>query len=126
VVPIFNYFQAALVLAADGHLSAPQVVKVAVEMVQTGAHNLLTLSNSFQDLVRRGLPLAQVAEALIQALQGPQALLAAFRPVPDILAAFTQRLAALGTVPPPPPVKPIDYLALLDHARPRDKKPKPE
>src|SRR5687767_8427759 len=27
VVPIFNYFQAALVLTADGHLSAPQALK---------------------------------------------------------------------------------------------------
>ncbi|MHB8872133.1 MAG: phosphatase domain-containing protein [Myxococcaceae bacterium] len=124
VVPVFNYFQAALVLAADGHLSAPQVVRVAVEMVQTGAYNLLTLSNSFQDLVRRGLPLAGVADALTQVLQGPQALLAAFRPVPDIVAAFTKRLAALGATPAPAAVKEIDYLALLEHALPRNKKPK--
>ncbi|HET9451899.1 MAG TPA: phosphatase domain-containing protein, partial [Aggregicoccus sp.] len=63
VVPIFNYFQAALVLMADGHLSAPQVLRIAVEMVQTAGHNLITLSNSFQDLMRRGLPLQQAAAA---------------------------------------------------------------
>src|SRR6185436_1697501 len=102
VVPIFNYFQAALVLLADGELTAAQVARVAVEMVQTAGHNLLTLSNSFQDLVRRGLPLQKVAEALTQALQGPQAFLTAVRPVPDIIAAFTKRLAALGATPPPP------------------------
>src|SRR5262249_50280962 len=100
VVPLFHYFQAALVLVADGHLTAPQVIKVAVEMVQTAGYNLLTLSNSFQDLVRRGLPLDSVASSLIQALEGPQALINAIRPVPDIVSAFTKRLAALGSPPP--------------------------
>ncbi len=121
LVPVFNYFQAALVLSADGHLAPAQVVRVALEMVQTGAHNLLTLSNSFQDLARRGLPLAGVADALIQAVQGPQALLSAFRPLPDIIAAFTKRLAALGADPVPAPVGEIDYQALLFHALPKQK-----
>ena len=124
VVPIFNYFQAALVLMADGHLTATQVVKVAVEMIQTAGYNLLTLSNSFQDLMRRGLPMAQVAHALTEALSGPQALLNSVRPVPDILAAFTKRIAALGAIPAPPPVRDIDYLSLIDDANPRNKKGK--
>ena len=122
VVPVFNYFQAALVLMADGHLTAPQVVKVAVEMVQTAGYNLLMLSNSFQDLLRRGLPVGDVAQALIQALQGPNALLAAMRPVPDIVAAFTKRIAALGAPPPPPPAVQVDYIALLKDALPRTHK----
>lgn len=122
VVPIFNYFQAALVLMADGHLTAPQVIKVAVEMVQTAGYNLLTLSNSFQDLLRRGLPVGDVAQALIQALQGPNALLAAMRPVPDIVAAFTKRIAALGSTPPAAPAVQVDYLALLKDALPRTHK----
>jgi hypothetical protein len=121
VVPIFNYFQAALVLMADGHLTATQVVKVAVEMIQTAGYNLLTLSNSFQDLLRRGLPMAEVAAALTEALQGPQALLNSVRPVPDILAAFTKRIAALGATPAPPGVRDVDYLSLIDDARPRNK-----
>jgi hypothetical protein len=123
VVPIFNYFQAALVLLADGHLTPGQVARVAVEMVQTAGHNLLTLSNSFQDLLRRGLPIQAVATPLFQALegalQGPDAVLQAFRPLPDIVAAFTRRVAALGTTPQPPEAKPIDYLTVLDDARPR-------
>jgi hypothetical protein len=123
VVPIFNYFQAALVLLADGELTAAQVARVAVEMVQTAGHNLLTLSNSFQDLVRRGLPIQAVAAPLLQALegalQGPGSVLQAFRPLPDIVKAFTRRLAALGAPPPPPEARPIDYLSVLDDARPR-------
>lgn len=124
VVPIFNYFQAALVLMADGHLTAAQVVKVSVEMIQTAGYNLLTLSNSFQDLMRRGLPMGEVAARLTEALSGPQALLQSVRPVPDILAAFTKRIAALGATPQPAPVRDVDYLSLIDDARPRDKKPK--
>src|SRR5215468_10410361 len=106
VVPVFNYFQAALVLLADGYLTPGQVARVAVEMVQTAGHNLLTLSNSFQDLLRRGLPVQAVATPLFQALEGalqgsPDAVLQAVRPLPDIVAAFTRRVAALGTTPQP-------------------------
>lgn len=122
VVPIFNYFQAALVLLGDKHLSAPQVLKVMIELVQTAGYNLLTLSNSFQDLLRRGLPLADVAQALVEALQGPGAMFQVVRPVPDILAAFSKRVAALGAQPPPPRARDIDYLSLLDDARPRTHK----
>jgi hypothetical protein len=92
-------------------------------MVQTAGHNLLTLSNSFQDLVRRGLPIQAVAAPLLQALegalQGPDAVLQAFRPLPDIVKAFTRRIAALGAPPPPPEARTIDYLSILDDARPR-------
>jgi hypothetical protein len=122
VVPVFNYFQAALVLMADGHLNAVQVMKVAVEMVQTAGYNLLTLSNSFQDLVRRGLPLQNVATALAEALRGPNALLNALRPMPDIVSAFTKRIAALGATPAVPTQPVVDYLTLLDDARPRTQK----
>ncbi len=124
VVPIFNYFQAALVLMADKHLTATQVAKISVEMIQTAGYNLLTLSNSFQDLMRRGLPMAEVAHALTEALSGPQALFNSVRPVPDILAAFTKRIAALGATPAPPEARDVDYLSLIDDARPRDKKAK--
>jgi hypothetical protein len=90
--------------------------------VQTAGHNIITLSNSFQDLLRRGLPLQHAATALLQALEGPNALLQAMRPVPDILAAFTKRLAALGTPPPPPTVQAVDYVQLISHALPRTHK----
>ncbi len=122
VVPIFNYFQAALVLLGDKHLTAPQVLRVMLELVQTAGYNLLTLSNSFQDLIRRGLPIVGVAEALLEAVSGPAAMFQMVRPVPDIIAAFSKRVAALGAPPPPPKVRDIDYLSLLDDARPRTHK----
>lgn len=122
VIPVFNYFQAALVLMADGVLTAPQVVRVAFEMVQNAGYNLLTLANSFQDMIRRGHPLQQLAQPLAEALQSPHPILNAMRPVPDIVAAFTKRLSVLGATPPPPRPVEINYLAMLDDARPRTEK----
>ncbi len=119
LVPIFNYFQAALVLTGDKHLTAPQVLKVMIELVQTAGYNLLTLSNSFQDLLRRGFPIADVVHALTEAIAAPTQ---AVRPVPDILAALSKRVTALGAQPPPPKARDIDYLSLLDDARPRTHK----
>jgi hypothetical protein len=49
-------------------------------------------------------------------------MLQAVRPVPDIIAAFTKRAASLGAPVTPAPVKDIDYLSMLDHARPRTHK----
>jgi hypothetical protein len=98
------------------------VLKVMIELVQTSGYNLLTLSNSFQDLLRRGLPMGAVAEALLEALQGPGAMFQMVRPVPDIIAAFSKRVASLGAQPAPPRARDIDYLSLLDDARPRTHK----
>jgi hypothetical protein len=125
VVPIFNYFQAALVLMGDNHLTAPQAIRVAAEMIQTSGYNLLTLSNSFQDLLRRGLLLDRAAASLARALEDPQQVLTVLRPAPDIVRAFAKRIAALGTTPSPPPAVAIDYLQLLDDARPRNLKGPP-
>lgn len=53
VVPIINYFQAALVLYADGVLGIDSVVWVAAEMLQERGYGLVELANSLQDLARR-------------------------------------------------------------------------
>ena len=123
LVPIYNSFQIALVLMADGQLTARAVIKVALEMVQGYGYNLISLSNSFQDLIRRGVPVTQVAGALAEALTSHNPVLAALLPAPDILAAFAGRVAALGAPPPAPAPGIVDYRALIDDARPRtDKK----
>ena len=121
LVPIYNYFQAALVLMADGHLNSLSVAKVSAEMVANYGYSMLTLGNSFQDLVRRGLPVAPLATALTDALQGDNPLNHLLRPTPNILAAFAKRLASLGAIPAPSAPVQLDYLALLDHAMPRKK-----
>lgn len=123
LVPIYNYFQSALVLMADGNLGSLQVLRVAMEMVQGYGYNLISLSNSFQDLIRRGVPVTQVAGALAEALTTHNPVIAAFLPAPDILAAFAGRVTSLGAPPVPQPPLEVDYRALLDDARPRhDKK----
>ena len=66
--------------------------------------------------------MGDVAHGLFQALQGPEALFAALRPAPDIVAAFTKRVAALGDPPPAPPAVQVDYLALLADGLPRNHK----
>jgi hypothetical protein len=125
LVPIYNSFQSALVLLADGALTPVSVIKVAVEMVQQYGYNLISLSNSFQDLLRRGIPVGQLGGALAEALTVTNPLLTALFPAPDIIAAFAGRVASLGAVPPPHSPGPVDFRALIDDARPRhDKKRK--
>jgi hypothetical protein len=63
-----------------------------------------------------------VANTLLQALEGPQEMMRAIRPLPDIVAAVTKRIAALGSSPPPRAPVQVDYLRLLEHARPRKAK----
>lgn len=53
VVPIVNYFQAALVLWSDRVLPLPGVVRVAAGMLERDNYGLFEFANSFQDLIRR-------------------------------------------------------------------------
>ena len=54
LVPVFNYFQAALVLYEDQVLTARQVIFVALEMLDSGQYELGHLATSVQDVIRRG------------------------------------------------------------------------
>jgi hypothetical protein len=122
LVPIYNYFQAALVLYGDGQLGASDVLGVAREMLASGDYAISSLANSLQDLLRRGRLDREVAVRL--ALES-QALVetdgAAWRDLPrdEIAWAFATRVRALGQLPPPEPDGPpgparLDYAALLE------------
>lgn len=54
LVPVFNYFQAALVLCQDGTLDCGAVLRVAETMVSRFDYAPDALVNSAQDLLRRG------------------------------------------------------------------------
>ena len=122
LVPVFNYFQAALVLYADGVLSARQVMFVAIEMIDSGQFELGTLANSMQDLLRRGrldreiaLRLADEAAAAARtgALSGRDDL----PPFDTIAERFRERIRQLGGAPPlgwTNEDEPIDYVGLVD------------
>jgi hypothetical protein len=88
-------------------------------MVSSYGYNLLGLGSSLQELAHRGLPVAHLGKALAEVASGDQALASVLRPAPDILAAFAERIAALGSTPALPARVPIDYLELLDEAMPR-------
>ena len=122
LVPIYNYFQVALVLMADGHIGAGSVVRVAAEMVADYGYSLFSLGNSFQDLVRRGLPVAQLGQAIIEVVMGDQTLSSLLRPGPDILGAIARRIAALGEPPPPPAPVQINYVEMLGEAMPKKRR----
>ncbi|MHB8419591.1 MAG: phosphatase domain-containing protein [Myxococcales bacterium] len=121
LVPIYNYFQGALVLFADGVLPAMSVLKVAADMVTSHGYSLASLGNSLQDLLRRGYAEVGVLTGLADAVEQYGSLFDVFRPAKDIVEAFGRRLTALAENRPvsPPAPPPIDYLALLDDVRRR-------
>ena len=123
LVPVFNYFQAALVLYEDKVLSARQVIFVALEMIDSGQYELGHLATSVQDVIRRGrltresaLRLTEEANEAAQsgALSGRDDL----PPFEDIAESFRARVRELGTsAGEPRPVEiadPLDYVRLVD------------
>ena len=69
VVPVFNYFQAALVLFAGGHLDAEAVIGITRAFLVEDRHLVEELANLFQDIVRRGHLPGSAMEALGLAVQ---------------------------------------------------------
>ncbi len=132
LVPIFNYFQAALILYGDGVLSARQVVFVALEMLDSKQYELGTLATSMQDLVRRdqldrAVALRLAEEASEAAVSGALAARVGLPPFETIAALFRERLRQLGTAAPRAWTgadEPLDYVRLVDeeHANRRERR----
>lgn len=132
LVPVYNYFQAALVLYSDGVLDARQVMFIAFEMLDSGQYQLATLANSLQDLMRRNrLPGAIVLrladEVRAQATGEVLASRPHIPPFETVARAFADRVRELrGAIPLawPTEVEPLDYVSLVDqeHLARRDKK----
>lgn len=133
LVPIYNYFQAALVLYQDRRLTPGAVVRIAVEMVDKHGYSLESLRNSLQDLLRRRrLQLASV-RLLGEAIAGGAGetdLLPALGSLPStraLLRTLAHGLRDLGPLPDreqPAPAHPaapavIDYLQALEQDLPR-------
>jgi hypothetical protein len=118
LIPVFNYFQAALVLFARDHLSPDGVVRVTRAFLEADGAGPGELANLFQDILRRGhLPGRSM-----------QALGAAMRERTDaggeakVIELCAQRFEALGVArtyraSAPPPT--ADYLALWDRFKAR-------
>ena len=117
LVPTFNYFQAALVLAADGWLDPVDVAAVAVGLARRAGYTQRRLENSLADLVRRGLLAAHLTHRLTVAVR-QEGLLPAL-PRGAWLARLRARLAgrrarSVARLPDGP----LDYDEILARARP--------
>ena len=121
LVPIYNYFQAALVLYGDQLLDSNQVLFVARDMLASPEYELATLANSLQDLIRRGRLDDGAAQALCLELSDiataggspPEG-----QPSADEIAwAFAERIRSLGGMTPiewPDESPKLDYVKLVD------------
>lgn len=126
LVPIYNYFQAALIMYQDELLESQQVLFVVQDMLDEGLE-LDELANSMQDLLRRGRLSSDSAERLALDLQGAAAGAATTEQAEGIsrLAwALAQRVQELGDAAPlewPHDIPELDYVALIDaeHGRKR-------
>ncbi len=132
LVPIFNYFQAAMVLYEDKVLTARQVIFVALEMLDSGQYELGHLATSVQDVIRRGRAtresaLQLVAEAHEASKSGALSGRSDLPPFEEIAEAFRARVRELGgqELVPWEPDEPLDYVRLVDeeheHRRKRRK-----
>jgi hypothetical protein len=122
LIPIYNYFQAALILYGDGVLSARQVLFVAQEMLSSSEFSIAMLANSLQDLLRRGRLAVDVARRLADeaaeaarsgALSGARDL----PPFEQIARLFADRVRHLGGAPPlewPAEHPVLDYVSMVD------------
>jgi len=133
LVPVFNYFQAALVLYGDRVLSARQVIFVALEMLDSKQFELGHLATSVQDVIRRGritreTALQLTAEAQEAATSGALSGRNDLPPFEQISEAFRERVRELGPIDAYQlePPEPLDYVRLVDqeheHRRMRRKR----
>jgi hypothetical protein len=113
LIPIANYFQAALVLYGDRVISAEGLIRVAAEMIQRDDYGLIELANSLQDLARR----RHVDMAVLQRLADEVERAAPDFALPaGFIDRFLVRVRALAPRAQQPPRQwegPVDYLEVL-------------
>ena len=118
VVPTFNYFQTACVLAGAGYLEADDVARVGRALTGAAGYTPRRLENSLGDLVRRGFLPVRDAEGLLRPLRGAGVL-----PGPQRASGWRRVIAAMERLrvrrrtivaPASPRVSAVDYDAILD------------
>lgn len=107
VVPVYNYFQAALTLFQDGRLGAGAVGRIGTALTTQYGYTLPMLLRSFQDALRRQL--LDRTSALRLGAQAPQHGIGA-----EVVALFAREAEAVKDSPSPLRPQTIpDYPALL-------------
>lgn len=119
LVPVYNYFQAALSLVSQGLLGEPAALRVALAMVSDFDYAVEALANSVADLVRRGRVTASLLEGTAHAFAEGLSSLDTAQVVRERLLALPERLyeaCRTRVVHPPAPVA-IDYAFWLAQGR---------
>jgi len=118
VVPTFNYFQTAAVLAADGYLDADGTARVGRALLDKAGYTPRRLENSLDDLVRREHLTPAAAEGLAAPLRAAGVLPASARPsrwgrALRVLGGLRRRGQSSARTARTEPA-PLDYDAILD------------
>jgi hypothetical protein len=117
LVPTFNYFQTAVVLAADGWLDPEDVAAVAQALAARAGYTRRRLENSLADLVRRRLVPAHVTHRLTAPVRN--AGLLPKLPRGAWLARLRTRMASRrARVDSRAPAGALDFEAILARTRP--------
>ncbi len=118
VVPFYNYFQAALVLAEDDLLPPSAVLRVAAELVSQHRFDADALSRSYFDLARRGNARGQLVSALEAALAALVADGRLTAQAPELERALAGMAGVERAAPDQRPEPPeLDYEALAERHR---------
>jgi hypothetical protein len=119
LVPAFNYFQTAIVLAADGIIDAEDVARVARALLDRSGYTPRRLENSLADILRRNLVSLDLARTLSEPLRAQALLPPSTRRRGAWIERIRARLRRLRRpAPPAPQTGPLDYDAILDRFRP--------
>jgi hypothetical protein len=120
VVPTFNYFQTALVLASESWVDSEDVGRVAQSLIARSAYTPRRLENSLADLVRRHLLGADAAELLATPLRDAGLLPASGARSRSwfgraLGAVRRRRHRLVSAIPRVARATPLDYDTILDH-----------
>jgi hypothetical protein len=124
-VPTFNYFQTAVVLAADGYVDPEDVARVARVLIDGAGYTGRRLANSLDDLVRRGHLSVTAADAMARPLAAGGILTPALTPPSRWRRALLAVRRRVGRgrggderTAVSPLAGPLDYDAILDRLAP--------
>jgi len=113
LIPVFNYFQAGLILFQDHLITLDDVVDISLYMIEHDHYNPFALANSFQDLLRRGRLDPSTIDDVVDGLRSNER---ARTRAPRVLAEFADRLSAIEGADLSSNVRhdePVDYVSLL-------------
>ena len=114
LVPAFDYFQTAVVLAVDGYIVPADLAAVAQAMIDRAGFTPSRLANTLADVVRRDLVPSDAAEQVVEPLRIAGLLPVATTAGSGWLRRLVWRMKGGRRVKPEPSVDLIDYDLILD------------